>query len=77
MTNNRGNIDNFEPFDAGFESFQHARALGQSGLWMVKHPYTGEHIDVVDFDVEIAARHDAGLEGVEFWSAPLPGAVEK
>ncbi len=72
MTLNRGEIKNFEPYGAGLESFQHVRGLGQRGMWMVMHPHTGEHMDIVDFDIEIAARRDAGLDGVDFWSTPLP-----
>lgn len=59
------------------DSFQRTRRLGERGAWMVMHPHTCEHMDVVDFDIEIARRKEAGLQGHNFFSAELPEEVDK
>lgn len=73
-TTNRGGMSDgdVERFASGHEDFMRARHEGLRDRWIVKHPYTGEHIDAVDYQAEIDARHAAGLEGYGFWSTPLP-----
>ena len=54
------------------ERFRKVRELGERGVFQIVHPGTREHIDVVDFDLEIARREELGLEAFGFWHAPLP-----
>ena len=71
---NRGGFDaeELEQSQASHEDFMRARREGLRDRWTVKHPYTGQHIDAVDFQAEIDARHAAGFSGHGFWSAKLP-----
>ncbi len=68
----RGSLDTGEldRFQAGHVDFMRARREGLRGEWIAVTP-DGRHLDAVDFQAEVDARHAAGLEGYGFWTTPL------